>query len=60
MFGAMKKKMTILSVIAFAFAAPLALGAEKLAPHMGTLASGPAITAEDITAAQKMAAWEAK
>lgn len=52
----MKNNTSILSAIAFAavLVAPVHLKADALAPHMGTLPDGPAITAEDVQAAQAM------
>ena len=53
----MKNQTTILSTIAVAAAlliAPSQLRAGELAPNVGELPEGPAITADDVKAAQKM------
>lgn len=50
----MKNTRNILSSLTLTVLLAAPLHAEKLAPHMAALPTGPDITAEDITAAQKM------
>lgn len=50
----MKKNITISTITALFIASPAFLNAGELAPNVGELPTGPAITADDIKAAQKM------
>ena len=50
----MKKRVLTPIIATFALIAHPALQAEELADYVGFIPAGPAITAEDVTAAQEM------